>query len=215
MRPRSAVPGILAVVLMTLALVVLPPHAIAHETENVPGYDVEVGWGQEPAFTGQLNSVEVLAKTADGQPVVQFAGELKVKITHGQASVTLPMEPYKPGDLRAWVVPMDPGRYTFHLTGKIGDQTIDLTASSGPKSFDDVQEAATIPSGDTSVSAPDAGAEVQPVTSEQTAIATAADVSSTPNDGTSRGTVLAIAALALAAIALALGTYAVASTRRA
>lgn len=201
MRSRSAVFS-LTLCVATVVAVVLPGAALAHKALNVPGYHVEVGWSQEPAFAGQLNSVQVLASTAGGTPVVQFAGALKVKVTHAGATMTFPMEPYKPGDLRAWLIPTAAGRYTFHLTGKIGNRAVDVSATSGPGSFDDVAEAPTVPRAETAASGTGGAA------AGQTGIAPAA------SGGTSTGTVLGIAALVLAALALGIGVFAVARIRK-
>ena len=136
---------VVAVAVMLLVLLV-PATAYAHKQLHIPGYDVEVGWGTEPAYVGQLNSVQVLASTAKkGVPVEQFGGALKVQVIHGKSSVTMLMKPAAPGDLRAWFIPGASGAYTFHLTGRIGTQPVDVSATSGPGSFDPVQAPLTFP----------------------------------------------------------------------
>jgi hypothetical protein len=145
MRPRWSSTAVAAVMVSVLAMLV-PSTAYAHKQLNITGYDVEVGWSAEPAFVGQLNSVQVLATSKkNGAPLVQLGGVLKVEVIHGKTSVIMPMEPHKPGDLRAWLVPGAKGAYTFHLLGRIGSQAVDVSATSGPGSFDPVQNPVTIP----------------------------------------------------------------------
>ena len=45
-----------------------------------------------------------------------------------------------PGDYRAWLFPTAPGNYTFHFTGTIGTQHIDQSFTSGPTTFNTVQD---------------------------------------------------------------------------
>ncbi len=45
-----------------------------------------------------------------------------------------------PGDYRAWLFPTAPGNYTFHFTGTIGRQRIDQSFTSGPTTFNTVQD---------------------------------------------------------------------------
>jgi hypothetical protein len=42
------------------------------------------------------------------------------------------------------VVPTRPGTYTFHLTGKVRNQSIDITTTCSEKTFDCVQDGAAI-----------------------------------------------------------------------
>jgi len=155
MRRSSAALG---AVLMLALVVLLPAVAWAHTTVGEGATEVEVGWGDEPAFAGVLNSVQVRL-SRDGEPVVQLAGDLKVTVSHGADSVTLPLAPYgTPGEYRAWLVPAQAGDYTFRLVGKAGDESIDQTIRSGPNTFNQVEEVTVIGAGDIATSAPDSGA---------------------------------------------------------
>ena len=107
-----------------------------------------MGWGEEPAYVGQQNSVQLVLATASGKPVTDLGDGLKVEVIYQSASITLALEPTfdpdsgfgTPGDYRAWFFPTAPGDYTFHFTGTIGSQSIDERFTSGPQTFDPVVE---------------------------------------------------------------------------
>ena len=134
----------LAVLLaLTAALVVFAPQAGAHETAGVEGYDFDVGWGQEPAFAGDLNSVQLTITTKPGgEPVKGVDEGLRVTVIYGKNELDLPLTPAygANGEYRAWFVPTAPGDYTFRFTGTIGDQEIDESFTSSPTTFDTVQD---------------------------------------------------------------------------
>lgn len=138
-----------AVVAALSAMLVWPSIASAHVVEKVGPVDMEIGFGTEPAYTGQPNSVYVLLSD-NGKPVVNLGDSLKVTVSvggAGGASVELPLVPNfelggdgVPGEYRAYFVPSQPGPYTFHLKGSVDGTPIDETVTSGPKTFDEVQD---------------------------------------------------------------------------
>jgi hypothetical protein len=131
-----------AVVVAMLAFAAGP--ASAHEERDVGKYTFAVGFGQESAFAGQPNSVQLIL-TQNGKPVIDLSDTLAVSVVFGDQSVDLSIEPFfeigefgNPGDYRAWFIPTRAGHYTFHFTGSVGGQKVDETFTSGPKTFDDV-----------------------------------------------------------------------------
>jgi hypothetical protein len=120
--------------------------ALAHEARTVGAYHFLAGWGEEPAYVGQQNSVQLVLAAASGKPVTDLGDGLKVEVIYQSASITLALEPTfdpdsgfgTPGDYRAWFFPTAPGDYTFHFTGTIGTQSIDERFTSGPQTFDPV-----------------------------------------------------------------------------
>lgn len=120
--------------------------ALAHEARAVGAYRFLVGWGAEPAYVGQQNSVQLVLTTAAGKAVTDLGDSLQVEVIYQSQTTTLSLEPTfdpdsgfgTPGDYRAWFFPTAPGDYTFHFTGTIGSQTVDERFTSGPQTFDPV-----------------------------------------------------------------------------
>jgi len=133
--------------------------ASAHEERAIGKYHVEVGFGDEPAYAGERNSVVMFLHDANDKPVVDLGDTLKVDVTQGAAGtaaddsqkLSMTMEPNfevggdgTPGDYRAWFIPTAPGPYTFHFTGNIKGQKVDEKFSSSPTTFDEVQDPAQV-----------------------------------------------------------------------
>jgi hypothetical protein len=146
MRERTAtVAAVLAVVLVPL----LAAPALAHGEHKVADYDVEVGFGTEPAYAGVTNSVQLII-TSNGRPVTNANG-LKVAVSTGDAEAKpFPLEPYwgddfgQKGDYRAVFIPTAPGAYTFHVTGTLGGRKVDERYTSGKDGFDEVTDPAEV-----------------------------------------------------------------------
>lgn len=124
--------------------------AMAHEERATGGFQFVVGWGDEPAYTGFRNSVEITVSEAGDRPVTDVGDGLKVEVIKGSEKVTLPLEADfggpsgTPGTYRAWLTPTRPGSYTFHLIGSVRGQNVDESFTSSPTTFDEVQDAANI-----------------------------------------------------------------------
>jgi hypothetical protein len=129
--------------------------ASAHEERKVGNYMLAVGFGDEPAYAGTKNSVQMFLHNAKtDKPVIDLGDTLKVDVTQGAGSanddsqkLTMSMEPDfevgefgTPGDYRAFFIPTVPGTYTFHLTGSIKGQKVDEKFTSGPNTFADVDD---------------------------------------------------------------------------
>jgi hypothetical protein len=115
--------------------------ASAHEEVHLGRLELVVGFGEEPAYTGQPNSVQVIL-SRDGEPVSHVGG-LEVEVSFGDASESFPLEESfdTPGDFRAPFIPSQPGDYTFHVTGRVEGERIDEEVTSGPSTFSSVKEA--------------------------------------------------------------------------
>jgi hypothetical protein len=138
--------------LATVFVLTLSAPALAHEERVVGAYHFVVGWGDEPAYAGLKNSVQLILSTKAGKPVTSLGDSLKVEVIFGQQQMELPFEPaFDPeegfgtlGDYRAWLIPTAPGTYTFHLVGAIGKQKVDERFTSGPTTFDDIADPAEV-----------------------------------------------------------------------
>ncbi len=112
--------------------------ALAHGDEERGALTLSIGFGAEPAYVGQPNSVQILI-SRDGEPVAEVGGGLEVEVSFGDASTTLPLEPTgTPGDYRAWFVPSEPGRYTFSFAGVLDGEEVEVSMTSGPDTFSEV-----------------------------------------------------------------------------
>jgi hypothetical protein len=127
--------------------------AAAHEIRNVGKYQFTVGFGNEPAYTGQENFVQFfLHDRATGKPVTNLGPSLKVEVIVGSQKKTLALEPSfdpdtglgTPGEYDAFFFPTTPGKYTFHFFGSIGGQKIDQSFTSGPETFSLVEDPTTV-----------------------------------------------------------------------
>ena len=134
---------------VVVALAIAAAPAAAHTQKTVGAYQFTVGWGTEPAYAGQLNSVQlVLADAATGKPYTKLTDTLKVTVVYGQEKVEYGLTPTfdadtgfgTPGDYRAFFFPTAPGDYTFLFTGTIGSQKVDESFTSGPTTFATVED---------------------------------------------------------------------------
>lgn len=145
---------ILGAAVLLAALAAAP--ASAHAEKQVGRYSFVVGFGDEPAYAGQPNSVQVLI-SRDGKPATDLAGQLDGLMAHAFygrkadpkfENAMMPLEPRfgdgwgTPGDYRSFFVPTQAGAYTFELKGRLGDQKVNLVVPSGPETFGDVNDPA-------------------------------------------------------------------------
>jgi hypothetical protein len=133
-----------ALALVVLLIAIVPPVA-AHEKKTAGALDLVIGWGNEPAFTGSRNFVAVVVSDRAGA-LKGSPAALSVEIVFGSERMTLPLEPVfnRPNEFRAWLVPTRAGTYSFHVTGKIHGQVIDVTSTCGESTFHCVEEASAI-----------------------------------------------------------------------
>ncbi|TMK96427.1 MAG: hypothetical protein E6G40_11910, partial [Actinobacteria bacterium] len=70
-----------------------------------------MGWGEEPAYAGIKNSVQLILSTASGKAVDNLGDSLQVEVIFGNQKMSLPLElnfdpdsgEGMPGDYRAWM----------------------------------------------------------------------------------------------------------------
>jgi hypothetical protein len=149
-RPIAA--AVAVVGLAGLLVPALAAPASAHEERKVGRYRFTVGFGDEPAYAGEKNSVILLLADDKDKPVTDLSDTLKVAVSTADAQpMELAVEPNfeigefgTPGDYRAWFIPTAPGRYTLHFTGTIKGQKVDQSFTSSPTGFDEVQDPAQV-----------------------------------------------------------------------
>lgn len=133
-----------AVAVLTIAvLVLIPGIASAHAERSVGPFDLEIGFLGEPAYVGIPNAV-FLDLSKGGKPVTDLGDALTVTVGFGdQTSDPFLFEPLEePGQYQAPFVPSQAGAYTFTLSGTLEGVRFDLSLTSGPKTFDEVQDLA-------------------------------------------------------------------------
>jgi len=217
---RAAAAGVAA------AVILAPASALAHEDRKQGDLEMVVGFGTEPAYVGQPNSVQLIL-VHDGQPVADLGDTLDVEVSFGDADpLQLPFEPNfevgefgTPGDYRAWFIPTSAGSYTFHLTGTVDGEDVDQRFTSGPQTFGDVDSGSEIqypaPQPTTGELADRIEREVPRLNDaiEQTR-ASAGDAASTAADDASSAKTLAIVGIVIGLLGVAAAGTAVFVARR-
>jgi hypothetical protein len=206
-----------------LALLVLSAGAAsAHADREVGPISMEIGFGTEPAYAGQLNSALIMLND-HGQPVTDLGDSLRVDVSFGDQEIRLPLEPNfevggdgTPGDYRGWFIPSQTGKYTFHFVGTVHGTDIDLSITSGPTTFDEVQDPAnaTFPA----VNAPtneELATRIEQESSRTSEDLAAAQASaSDANDAAATARTVALIGVVLGAIGLIAGIAAIALARK-
>jgi len=131
---------------LTALLLATVTTVAAHETKTVGDLRLTIGWGDEPAFSGFRNAVEVDVADAAGRPVSDLGGALSVEVAFGDERKGLSLLPARgqPGKFRAWLVPTRPGTYAFHITGSARGLTIDTTSTCSQQTFACVMDVSEI-----------------------------------------------------------------------
>ena len=129
--------------------------ASAHVLKTVGPYHLLIGFGSEPTYAGEQNSVFLLLTDAKtGAPIVDegLGDTLKVTVGFGTATKLLPLvSSFDPdsgqgtrGVYNAYFIPTVPGDYTFHFSGTIHTTKVNITVKSSPTTFDSAHDPATI-----------------------------------------------------------------------
>ena len=208
---RSLTAVATAAVVCTLLLVVLAASALAHETATAGDLALEVGWGTEPAYAGQLNSVQlIVTHKADGDPINDPGARLTAMVSYGDQEQEFALAPTydaeagtgTPGEYAALIIPTAPGDYSFHITGKVEGVKVDLKVASSPTTFSPVEDAsaAQFP-----VKVPGTDQVAQRLDKELSRMASTGDVSSEVSGAKTLGYVgIAVGAVGVVLAAVAL-----------
>jgi hypothetical protein len=150
LRARGAISATIAVLIGLL----LAGVAYAHVVKQAGPYTLEIGWQHEPTYVGEANGVQVIVHDADENPITDLGtDDLKVVVSTGdQQTGELTFDPRFDleegegplGEYNAPIMPTAPGDYTFHLTGAIHGEAIDITVTSSDETFDTVKGTADI-----------------------------------------------------------------------
>jgi hypothetical protein len=134
--------------LIIVATMVTTARLDAHDAHVVGPYRIEIGWSDEPAFSGARNAVVVEVTDAVGRtPVTDLGGgSLSAEVTFGDQRVVLPLRRSQEhrNQFEASIVPTRPGTYAFHITGRVKSQPIDIRSACSDRTFDCVISAGDI-----------------------------------------------------------------------
>jgi hypothetical protein len=214
---RTPGTSVLALVCAAFLLTTAAP-ALAHEGQAAGDLELVVGWGFEPAFSGQQNFVELMVTDHhDGKPVTTPAKSLTATVMYGDQKLELPLETTydpdtasgKPGQYAAWLIPTAPGDYTFKIAGAIGGQKIDQSFTSGPTTFSPVLDPATA---QFPVKTPDLTQMAKRLQSEASRYATTTAVAQAQS-AVSTARTFGIVGIVIGALGLAAGGFALARKR--
>src|SRR5258708_33659082 len=125
-------------------------HAYAHERRTVGPYQFVVGWLNEPAYVGQLNSLDLRVSDTRQNPAAAVGGlekTLTADVSAGGLAafpLTVSARFGTAGAYNGYVMPTVVGTYMFHIVGKIDTMTIDEKVTSGPNTFGDIENTAAL-----------------------------------------------------------------------
>jgi hypothetical protein len=137
---RRVVPGFLAAAALSLVFTAV---AAAHEERTVAGYDMEVGFINEPVFVGDKSGLE-FSVNKNNQPVEGLEKTLTAQVVYQGQTRDLPVSARDgaPGWYESAFIPTAAGPYTFRIKGSIEGNAIDQQFTSSPTGFDEVQDQA-------------------------------------------------------------------------
>ena len=103
--------------------------AEAHVTKVFGNYLVEVGWGNEPAYSGLINSAQVTIKKGSGdsaKPVINALKDLQISVKYGTITKPLDFLPSSvvDGQYDAVLIPTRVGTYSLVFAGTVEGQAI-------------------------------------------------------------------------------------------
>jgi hypothetical protein len=220
MRKRSALASLIVVATAMVIPALTATPALAHEERDVGKFHLAVGFGDEPAYAGQENSVQMFIHDANDKPVTDLGPTLMVEVKLGtQTMPAMTMEPNFevgefgiPGDYRAFFFPTRPGDYTFHFTGDIKGTKIDESFTSSPSTFSSVENPSAVqfPAKD-----PSTGQLAERLNREISRVQqSAAAAASVASDKADSAKTIGIIGIILGAVGVVLGAVAIVSSRR-
>lgn len=119
--------------------------AVAHERRTVGPYQFVVGWLNEPAYVGLINSLDLRVTDTRVTPARAVEGlekTLTVDLQTGGLSalpLTVTARFGAPGAYNGYAMPTATGTYVFHIKGKIESLDVDEKFESGPGRFGDIE----------------------------------------------------------------------------
>jgi hypothetical protein len=144
-EPMYRVMNVTATILVVVAsLLLFSGRAYAHERRTVGPYQLVVGWLNEPAYVGLMNSLDLrVTDTRTTQPVAGLEKSLTADAAAGGVApfpLAISARFGTAGAYNGWIMPTAIGGYTFHIKGKIDTLDVDEKFTSGPNTFGDIED---------------------------------------------------------------------------
>lgn len=142
---RRAISLAAAMLIVAASLIASAGTAAAHERRTVGPYELVVGWLNEPAYVGLVNSLDLRVTDTRATPAKPVEGLEKTLVVDLQTGGLAPQKLTvtarfgTPGAYNAYAMPTLTGTYTFRITGKIESLDIDQKFESGPGRFGEVE----------------------------------------------------------------------------
>lgn len=128
-----------------LAMALAGGFALAHQSKEVGdgAYRVIVGYLVNPAYTGQMNGIDLAIRDANGEPMLGLERSILAWVIAPDGTelqLTLRANAAKEGWYTGNFIPTVAGNYTFRVTGFVGevefDEHFDEPAHSDPAVMD-------------------------------------------------------------------------------
>jgi hypothetical protein len=134
-----------ATLVVVSSFIVYGGTAAAHERRTVGPYQFVVGWLNEPAYVGLMNSLDLRVTDTRVTPAKNVEGLEKTLTVDlrtgglGPLPLTIAARFGTPGAYNGYVMPTATGTYVFHIKGKVETLDIDEMFESGPSRFGDIE----------------------------------------------------------------------------
>jgi hypothetical protein len=107
-----------------------PLVALAHEEVDSGDYHFEIGWVYEPVILGERNGLDLFVSAKDNpEEGLADISTMTFTVEYGGVDKPYDIVPVEgeDGHYTASFVPTREGQYTFHITGSIEGETIDVS----------------------------------------------------------------------------------------
>lgn len=136
---------VVATAVVATSFIAFAGTAAAHERRTVGPYQLVVGWLNEPAYVGFMNSLDLRVTDTRVTPPKAVEGlekTLTVDVRAGGLApfpLTVTTRFGTPGAYNGYVLPTATGTYIFTIKGKIESLDINEVFESGPGRFGDIE----------------------------------------------------------------------------
>lgn len=142
---RRLISLVAAMLVVVSSFIVQGGSAAAHERRTVGPYQLVVGWLNEPAYVGLMNSLDLRVtdtRVTPARAVEGLENTLTVDLhTGGLAPLKLTVTARfgAPGAYNGYAMPTATGTFTFTIKGKIESLDVNEKFESGPGRFGDIE----------------------------------------------------------------------------